>query len=349
MITFDVSLIAPKPFPQELRDLEQRGLKLVELPFQKSNPTLSSLIATLLLAIKVAIKEKNTVFQIITIFPILFFGLPLRLLGRKTLYVMSGLGTIYTTDTLKNKFLRHILNKFYAFLFRGDHSRVVVQNNDDYEHFQKVGVPYSHINLIPGSGLDPDNYPFTPYQLEKKEEPIILVPGRLIREKGVLDALDVSKKLLAMNCQHKMLFAGDIYPGNPTSLRPQELDLFQNENPSVKFLGHVKNMVPLFQQASIILFPSYREGLPKAIMEAFSIGRPVVCYDAIGVRDIVKKNVTGYQCATGDTEALALLTAQILRDRAIALPIIENARKFCLETFHIKKINNSLINACKAL
>lgn len=340
-----VTLVAPYGNTNSLlSDLFRRGLKFSPTRFSKDCPRVIDAVRTFFDAFRLALKERDGIFQLITVFSIVIFGLPLRLLSRRTIYTMSGLGTVFTTDTRKNRVIRGWLTRFYVFLFNGRNSIAIVQNKDDLNFFLNSGVKPNHIRMIPGSGVDPDEFPFEPYK-HRAAEPTILVPARLIREKGILDALEASDLLIRRGISHKILFAGDIHPANPSSLSKNEIEHLSQKYPQARFLGQAVDMLSLYKSSWVVLLPSYREGLPKALLEAFAVGRPVVGYDVVGVRELVEHEKTGYLCKRNDKIGLADLISPILNypENHSHNQIISKA----LETVHSKysttAINHSTV------
>jgi glycosyltransferase involved in cell wall biosynthesis len=136
----------------------------------------------------------------------------------------------------------------------------------------------------------------------------------MLRSKGVLDAVAAVRQLRAARQAVTLLLAGPIDPDNPDSLDEAELRALAQE-PGIEWLGPVRDVREVWRRAAIGIFPStYGEGLPKALLEAAACGRPVVCYDTPGCREVARPDQTGLLVAPGDVAALAEAIAALAAD-----------------------------------
>ena len=294
------------------------GVELKALPLDRERTGLSGLIRTGLLALALGRREPETVFVPWTPFPIVFCGLPLRLLGRRCVFLLTGLGSIFGSDLLRYRALRPFITRLYAYLFSGPNSRVIVHNHEDKEFLRSLGVDPNHVAVTPGCGVDPAEFPFFP-RLPRNGKKVILVPVRLLREKGVLDAARASDLLRARGVEHEMWFSSSVDPGNPSSLTPEEIQRVQEQSPSVRFVGYQPSLVPLYERCDVVCMPTrYREGLPTALLEAAASGRPIVATDNVGCREFIEDGVTGLMVPPSAPAALADALARVLADDALA-------------------------------
>ena len=175
-----------------------------------------------------------------------------------------------------------------------------------------------------GCGADENLFPFFA-ELPKRKRKVILVPARNIVEKGIFEAVAASRILRERGIDHEMQFTSGIDSGNPCPVKSEDLKRFQQENSSIRFLGFVPDMAPVFQACDIVCLPTYREGLPTALIESSACGRPIVTTDTIGCRDIVKHEETGLLVPVGSAEALADALTLLIRDRNLAERLRRNA------------------------
>ncbi len=321
-------LVSPSATEQELSKLNEHGITWRALPIDRQKNYLLSFFKTFFFTLKLAKElDKNSIFHLVTIIPIVFCGLPLRILQKNCVFALSGMGSMFSSHKKIHKIGRLVISKIYSFLMNGKNSRLIVQNEDDYELLNKrIGVKKNKITLIRGSGIKIEDFPFTPKR-NLSSIPILLLPGRLIREKGIFEAAELSQNLQKENIPHRLVIVGGSDPGNPLCISEKEIKELKKQSPNIEFTGHCTKMKEQYLQADIILFPSYREGLPKALLEAASIGRPIVAFDVPGVRECIQNGKTGLLAKFGDTAMLAKHCKELLQNADLREKLADSARK----------------------
>ncbi len=302
------------------------GVQLERLPLHRDRLSPISIFRTMGLAWRLGRQNPDATFVMWTIIPILFVGLPLRMLGRKCVFMKTGMGSVFGSNKLKVRFARFFVKLFYRYLFSGKNSRAITHNHEDKQYISDVlGMPLHHIMATRGCGVEPDEFPRQPLP-EPREAKVILVPARLLVEKGILEAIEASRLLTERGFAHEMWLSNDIDPGNPSSLTAAQLDQACFENPALKVLGFQPRVLPLFRDCDLVLVPSrYREGLPTALIEAAATGRPVVTTNNYGGRDIVFHEKTGLMVENGDAVGMANCLQRYLEDPMFAHRMAENA------------------------
>ena len=193
------------------------------------------------------------------------------------------------------------------------------------------------MELVPGSGASQKKFPFSQYK-PKNSNPIILIPARLIEDKGIFEAIEASKILMKNGIAHTMKFLGDIDPGNPTSLTKIQVEKLALENPQVTFLGFQSDVPEFLASADIVCLPSYREGLPTALVEAMAVGRAIVGFDSIGIRDIIQHERTGLLAIRKSSEDLAKQLTRLIENPELRLELSKNAHSYFKENLEIERI-----------
>src|SRR5690606_17385950 len=228
------------------------------------------------------LKEKITSIQpdvvhLVTIKPVLIGGLASILAKVPSIvYAISGLGFIFTNTMLKAKILRLGIIPLYRLALSAKNKTVIVQNLDDLRILrQYVAIPESQTTLIPGSGVDLKQFDFQPLPLTNK---IVLMACRLLADKGVYEFQKSAQLLKEKYPEVRFVLVGGIDPDNPASLTEQELNNWV-ENGDLEWWGHQMNMAEILRQATMVVLPSYREGMPKVLLEAQALGRPIVTTD----------------------------------------------------------------------
>lgn len=205
-----------------------------------------------------------------------FFGLKKRRIG-----VITGLGIAFVSDSTKNKILQSIITLFYRLAQK--RLTIIAQNPDD---LLDLGIINGHVIL--GSGIS-DAKPQDLLVKDSKTLNLLFV-GRLLKSKGIVQAIDVFEKLKLSNNQIKLIIAGEIDPNNPDSISNDYLEGIKTLE-GVEFLGYVENMNDVYFRSDILLFPSdYREGVPRSIIESLSYGLTIVTKDMPGCKETVLNN-----------------------------------------------------------
>lgn len=236
---------------------------------------------------------KPDIVHCITVKPVLYGGLAARMLGsRKVVVAIAGLGSVFTTDSLKNNVLRFISIQLYKISLGNQNLTAIFQNNHDRKFFvERKIIPESRTRLIRGSGVDLDKFALSPMPVTGKKA--ILLSARLLREKGVFEFLDAAKLVLQVRSDAEFWLAGDIDPANPSSLTNQDVDQW-SEIEGIKFLGFQSDIYSVIKSSEFVVLPSYREGFPKALIEAAAVGRAIITTDVPGCEDAVINNKTGF-------------------------------------------------------
>ena len=258
--------------------------------------------------IRVYRREWPNILYHVALKPALFGGIASRLvfLGSEKPAVISavmGLGT-----SARAPWRRHMLG--WALGLAAGNGRVIVQNPEDGAALAGFGFASGRISLIRGSGVDTAHFAA---QTGPEGRTIALV-GRMLRSKGVLDAVAAVRRLRADGLAVDLLLAGAADPDSRDSLSDDELAALARE-PGIEWLGHVEDVRTVWRRAAIALLPSsYGEGVPKALLEAASCGRPIIASDTPGCRDVVIDGETGLLVASGDVLALAEAIRRLASD-----------------------------------
>lgn len=225
--------------------------------------------------------------------------------------IVTGLGTTYINHSLKARLMRRAIETIIGPLLRREQTQVVFQNADDYGYFLKRGLIRPETALIvPGSGVDISE--FTP-RPEPDGEPVVMFPARLLKSKGVLEFARAAAHIRRRGIAARFALVGDLDPDNPDALSGAELaELI--EKGDVEFWGFRDDMAAVFAACHLVCLPSYREGLPKALIEAASAGRPIVTTDVPGCRQVVTHGHNGLLVPVRDPEALAEAIMELLND-----------------------------------
>ncbi len=267
--------------------LESYNIKVHPIPLTRSGV---GLISELLLFKKIflLIKKLNPdIIHMVTIKSVIYGGVASRLLKvNKRFASISGLGYIFIENSLRVKVIRCVVKKLYKFALNSTSMTVIFQNKSDEAYFSENKIaPLSLHTIIRGSGVDLTIFRYTPEQTGQK---VVMFLARLLKDKGVLEFCRVAK-LMHGSVDAKFVLVGDIDAENPNSLTYDELNYFLDLG-VVEHWGFSDNVQDVIPKSHIMVLPSYREGLPKSLIEAAACGRAVVTTDVPGCRDAIESN-----------------------------------------------------------
>ena len=291
-----------------LKDIEAAGLKVINLPMSRSGMNILQELRAFLFLYKLYRHEKPDVVHHVGIKTILWGSLAAKfasvLSGADIAVVnaVSGLGGFFAEDN--KSFLSKILPKVLRFSHHEKELLVIFQNQEDRQLYLKHQIiKESQVRYIKGSGVDLKDFCYIPESAEGKI--IILLTARMIVEKGVFVLTEAAEKLrVEYEDKAEFWIVGGL-DDHPGAITKDQLDAVCDGR-YIKWLGRREDVKDLLQQCHIFAFPSYyMEGLPKSLIEACAIGRPIVTTDNIGCRDVVTDGVNGYLVPVKDCVELA--------------------------------------------
>ena len=218
------------------------------------------------------------------------------------LNAITGLGTTFTTNSIKVRATRMLLTAALRRLLGRARAAVLVQNSDDRRAIERLGIDAARITLIPGSGVDVAA--FTPMP-EPEGALTIAFAGRLLQDKGIRTLVAAHERLQRRGRKIKLLIAGVPDPANPGSIPTAEIAAWQSM-PDLVHLGFVDDIARVWAAAHIAVLPSRGgEGVPLSLLEAAACGRPLVATDTPGCRDIARHGVNALLVPPDDADKLA--------------------------------------------
>lgn len=292
-------------------------------------------------------KEKPDLVHLITIKPYLYGGIISYLTGVPALVSsITGLGSLFINKNLIFKFLRLLSYPIFKLAFMHSNQKVIFQNKDDIKVFVDWGVlKNSKAILIKGSGVSLEKFTILE---EPNETPIVSFAGRLIKEKGVYEFINAAKILISQGIKVRFKLAGDLDPKNPSGFSLEYIKKLKKEN-LIEVLGFQKDISLLYSNSNIICLPSYREGLPKSLIEAAAASRAIVTTDVPGCRDAIIPNVTGLLVPVKNSQKLAEAIKWLIVHRDERIKMGKAGRKFAEKEFIIEKIVHRHLNIYQSL
>lgn len=315
--------------------IQDLGFKFIKLPVQPTGMNPFQELKTFLFLYEFYRKNKDAIFHHVGLKPSLWGGLAARHTGVKG-YVnaICGLGSLFSKeDSILCRGILRILRHNH----KKNNLKVIFQNQEDKFLFERKNVVKNHhIVYIKGSGVDLTAFPFTPAPRTGKIK--IIFTGRMIEEKGVLILIEAANKLKQDFFDKVEFILVGALSTNPTAIKEDDLTRFCDGN-YIKWLGFRTDIKELLIESSIVAFPSYyREGVPKSLIEANAIGRPIITTNSIGCKDTVVNGVNGYIIPARNSTALADRLRELILNSELREKMGKAARKIAEKEFSVNKV-----------
>jgi glycosyltransferase involved in cell wall biosynthesis len=274
--------------------------------------------------------------HLITIKPVLYGGIAARLAGVPAVVTaVSGLGTVFVAHAGLARVRRRLVSMLYRLALNQKQLAVIFQNPDDRDGLLSIGaLRDDQARMIRGSGVNLADYPVVP---EPEGKPVVVMAARLLRDKGLLEFVEAARLLKSRGVAVVMRLIGSPDPGNPTSATQSELDGWSAER-IVELPGYCTDIAAQYAAAHIVCLPSYREGLPKGLVEAAACGRAVVTSDVPGCRDAIDPNITGVLVPAKNPIALADAIQALIESPERRAQMGKAGRELAEQAFAIEKI-----------
>lgn len=321
-------------------ELIAEGFDVYPLHFERASTGIGAAKRLFLELVSVLRRVRPDIVHLVTIKPVLLGGLAAKLVGISAVVsAVSGLGFVFLARGRRAKAMRFLVSILYRAAMSHPNSIVIFQNTDDQSMVSNIAkLPADKSIIIRGSGVNLGTYRFTPLP---EGIPVVLLAARLLIDKGVREFVDAAQ-LLKANAQAggplaRFVLVGDIDPGNAASLTSDEIERWRAEE-IVEIWGHRNDMAAVLAQSTLVVLPSYREGLPKILVEAAACGRPVITTDVPGCRDAIDNGVTGRLVPLRDPVALANEIGQLLDNPLLCAEMGRNARKLAEREFDVMDV-----------
>lgn len=316
--------------------IEQAGLKLIPIPFARSGRQPLQDLSTLAAIARIYRSEQPHLVHHVSMKPILYGTFAARLSGvSHVVNAYTGLGFLFMSDSKRTRLLRALLTRVFRPLVAAKCCWSIVQNSDDQAVLAACGwLKPDRATLIPGSGVDTNNV--APME-EVNGPPRVILAARLLWDKGVGEFVAAAKRLRGDGVAAKFILVGEPDPENPRSVGTSDLQRWQQEG-CVEWWGRREDMSEVFRQAHVICLPSYREGLPKVLIEAAACGRPIVTTDVPGCREIVRDGENGLLVPVRDPGALATALRRLIGDPRLRRRMGERGHALVEAEFSAKRV-----------
>lgn len=317
-------------------DVEALGLKMLELPVNPTGMNPLQEFKTWRFLYALYRKNRDAVVHHVGLKNILWGGLAAKLARvRGVVNAVSGLGTIFSNNKL-GMTAKGIL-AIMRFSNKRKNVKVIFQNQEDRELFLRHHVvSLSQVEFIKGSGVDLKEFKYVPEPESEKLK--VVFSARMVKEKGVMELIEAANQLKP-DYEGKVEFwlCGRLAV-NADAVSQEELEA-HCDGKYIQWLDFQKDMKSVLEQCHIMAFPSYyREGVPKSLIEACAVGRPIVTTDSVGCKDVVDDGVNGFLIPVKDSEALAQKLRILIDDKELRVRMGKASREKAEKEFGIDKV-----------
>ena len=293
---YEPVVLAPSDPAVEER-MQDLGVERIVVDIERSGLNPLADIALLREYRKIFKRLQPHAYLAFTIKPNIYGSIAARSLGIPAIANISGLGTVF----IGRGALLALVSSLYRFALRRA-AVVFFQNPDDRALFiERRMVPPEKARLLPGSGVDLQR--FTPVPLPEGPVTFLFI-GRILGDKGLRELIGATQSLLRQGLDVRVQLLGPIDEGNRSSIMRAELERWMSDG-VIEYLGATDDVRPFIAKATAVVLPSYREGLPRSLLEAGAMGRPLIATDVPGCREVVEDGVNGLLCAVRDSASLA--------------------------------------------
>ena len=283
--------------------IEKEGFRLIPIGLKRKSKNIIKEIYSILEIIRIYRKEKPDIVHHVAIKPILYGSFAARLTGVPyVVNALTGLGFIFIKKGWLASAIRKLIVFIYRLAFLSKNTFALFQNPEDLKLFVDLHiVKNNRAVLIRGSGVDTAHFLNLP---EPAGIPVITLASRMLWDKGIKELVDATRQLHNNGVKCRTVLVGIPDPDNPASIPKHVLRDWHAEG-LVEWWGYRSDMADVFAKSNIVVLPSYREGLPKVLLEAASCGRSIVATDVPGCREIVRNNINGFLVPPYDPKTLA--------------------------------------------
>jgi len=303
---FDVVVVTR--FSKHRQTIEDAGLRAIPFGMNRRGLNPLTLLREALALACIYRRERPDVVHHVALRPVVVGGLAARLAGiRSTISAVTGMGFLFT-DGGRLPWVRRAVQQVLPWLL--SRGLTIVQNDDDAQQLAACGLPLVRLRLILGAGVDTERFAPGPTSAVAAA-PVVMMASRLLWDKGVGEFVEAARRL--RSCGARFVLVGAPDADNPASIADADLSQWIAEG-VLEWWGHSEDMAATLALADLVCLPSYREGLPKVLLEAMACGKPCITTDTPGCREAVRHEDNGLLVPVKDPKGLAAAIGRLLDD-----------------------------------
>jgi glycosyltransferase involved in cell wall biosynthesis len=325
--------------PEVHAEIEATGALFEAYPIQRNGLNPQADLATLRHLRRRFQELKPDVILAYTIKPVIWGGIAARRCPDSRFFALiTGLGYAFQRGSFKRNLLNAIVVRLYRFALRRAEG-VIFQNSDNRDLFVEKGIVDAHkCHVVNGSGVNVSEFDIAPVF---DGEPRFLLIARLLGEKGIREYAAAAETVKRQYPNATFDLVGPEDP-SPDGIPSSEVDSWHQKG-IINYRGATNDVRPFLKECHIYVLPSYHEGLPRTVLEAMAMGRPILTTDVTGCRETVKPGVNGWLVPKADADALAEKMIWFIQNREQWSMMGSESRKIAEDRFDVKKVNAEML------
>ena len=342
---YDLFLICPKD--EYTEKLEKLGFKIYNWDLKRRSINPFKELISIYKLTRIYSKIKPKIVHHFTIKACIYGSISAFICNVKVIInSFTGLGHFFISSNLRIRFIRKISKIFIRIIFSKINSKLILQNNSDRKKLLTLKITTKSKSIvIPGSGVDLD-YFYPKEKIFDRKIIKLLFPSRIIKEKGIMELIKACLLLEEANIPIELYIAGKLDEGNRSSLNKNEID-FLKKLKNIHLMGHIEDMRNLYEKIDIVVLPSWREGLSKALLEAAAMEKAIITTNVPGCKEIVKHMETGLLVNVNNPRQIKENIIKIYNNPGLIKKFGKAARLRVKKKFEVKKINRMTIKEYK--
>jgi glycosyltransferase involved in cell wall biosynthesis len=294
--------------------LEGAGCRVVPLEAERGSLGPLEILRSFGRMVRIVKAERPDVVQCIALRTVALGGLAARFGGAPRLVLApTGLGHLWIENGPVERLARPLVRFLIGRVLRASSTRYVFENSEDPREFG-LDPAAANVTIVGGAGVDPAQVPLTP---EPSAQPVkVAVIGRMLIPKGIAETVEAVRRARAQGAPVELNLYGEPDPSNRRSFAEDQLRRWAAE-PGIAWHGPTDDVARVWRENHVAMLLSYREGLPKALVEAAAAGRPIVATDVTGCREVVRDGIEGLLVPLGDVGAAARALVRLAGDAAL--------------------------------
>ncbi len=275
-----------------------------------------------------------------TIKPVIYGSLAAYIAGVSNVFSMiTGLGYVFTGETLKHRVIRRVVKNMYQSALMMNKT-VFFLNPDDLILFANLGLAAPHKQiLINGTGVDLTYFG----KALVTDQPIFLLIARLLKDKGIIEYV-AAARILTKRYPNAVFRLLGPFDSNPTAIGESQVEGWKKEG-AIEYMGDTEDVRPYLSSSNICVLPSYREGTPRAVLEAMAMGRPIITTDAPGCRETVIEGENGFLVPVKNVNALVEAMEKFIVHPELIERMGRRSREIAEEKYDVHKVNDVILGA----
>jgi glycosyltransferase involved in cell wall biosynthesis len=294
--------------------IKAEGFSLIPIESERGSVSLVRSLRDFSQLFRIVRRERADIVHCIALRPVVIGGVAAKFAGSGVLVLApTGLGHLWIERGTVVRLARKVVSFIVGSLLHGPRTHYLFENRDDPREFG-LNPDGAEVTIVGGAGVDPEKFPLS--EAPPAPPVKVAVVSRMIRPKGIVEAVAAVRRARALGAPVELHLFGDPDPDNRRSI-PQATIAEWTQEAGITWHGRVTDVARVWREHHIAMLLSYREGLPRALVEAAAAGRPIVATDVAGCREVVRDGQEGILAPPGDTEAAAQALVKLAADPAL--------------------------------